>query len=402
MERGGGGALAHAGLQHEELALLDGELDVHHVVEVVLQKHEDFLELTTRFLEAFHMLELGDGARVADARDDVFALGVYQVVTVEFLRAVGRVARERDARGRRVALVAEDHALHVDGGAQVVGDLVLLAVEDRTGVVPTAEHSLDGKLELHHRVLRELHGAVDDERRVFLARDVLGEDSLELRDELLQVFRGKVGVGLHAAHRLHGVDGVLEQVAVKPHDDVREHLDEAAIGVPREAGVLGLLDEAVDGLVVQAEVQNRIHHAGHRHGSTGTDGDEQRIFRIADLLSDTVLKIETILVDRVENAFRPYVAGVGVLHARLTGNRESRRNGKADVGHLGEVRALAAERRLHGGVALGYVVSLSVFAKRIDALHWFGHLVLLTSSGYLFTHDVGKRDLRRNISRTFP
>ena len=44
----------------------------------------------------------------------------------------------------------------------------------------------------------------------------------------------------------------------------------------------------------------------------------------------------------------------GVLHARLTGNRESRRNGKADVGHLGEVRALAAERRLHGGVAVSY------------------------------------------------
>ena len=47
--------------------------------------HEDFLELTARFFEAFDMLELGDGAGVADARDDVFALGVYQVVTVEFL-----------------------------------------------------------------------------------------------------------------------------------------------------------------------------------------------------------------------------------------------------------------------------------------------------------------------------
>ena len=199
----------------------------------------------------------------------------------------------------------------------------------------------------------------------------------------MQVFRGKVGVGLHAAHCLHGVDGVLEQIAFKPHDDVREHLDEAAVGVPREAGVLGLLDEAVDGLVVQTEVQNRVHHAGHRHGSAGADRDEQRVFRIANLLSDAVLKIETILVDRVEDTFRPHIAGVGVLHARLTGNRESRRNGKADVGHLGEVRALAAERCLHGGVTLGYVVSLSVFAKRIDALHWFGHLVLLTSSGYL-------------------
>ncbi len=192
---------------------------------------------TAGFLEAFDMLQLGDGARVADAGDDVLALGVHQVVAVEFLRTVGRVARERDAGGRRVALVAEDHALHVDRGAQVVGDLVLLAVEDCTRVIPAAEHGLDGQLQLHHGVLRELHGAVDDERRIFFAGDVLGEDALELGDEFLQVFRGKVGVGLHAAHRLHGVDGVLEQVAVKPHDDVREHLDEAAIAIPREAGL---------------------------------------------------------------------------------------------------------------------------------------------------------------------
>ena len=36
----------------------------------------------------------------------------------------------------------------------------------------------------------------------------------------------------------------------------RQHLDEAAVGVPSEARVVGLLDEAVDGLVVKAEVQH--------------------------------------------------------------------------------------------------------------------------------------------------
>jgi hypothetical protein len=33
---GGGGALAHAGLQHPQLALLDGELDVLHILVVLL------------------------------------------------------------------------------------------------------------------------------------------------------------------------------------------------------------------------------------------------------------------------------------------------------------------------------------------------------------------------------
>ena len=147
---------------------------------------------------------------------------------------------------------------------------------------------------------------------------------------------------------------------------------------------LGLNDESINGLIKQTE-NPRFAWDSYR--------------RFIQMFSNVVMGLDG---DLFENAFRPHIAGVGVLHARLTGNRESRRNGTADVGHLGEVRALAAERCLHGGVALGYVVSLSVFAKRIDALHWFGHLVLLTSSGYLFTHDVGKRDLRRNISRTFP
>ena len=48
VQRGGGGALAHAGLQHPQLALLDGELDVAHVAEVVLQHDEDLFELAGR------------------------------------------------------------------------------------------------------------------------------------------------------------------------------------------------------------------------------------------------------------------------------------------------------------------------------------------------------------------
>ena len=99
------------------------------------------------------MLELGDGAGVADARDDVLALSVDEIVAVELLLAVCGVAREGDACGGGVALVAEDHRLDVDGGAEIVGDLVLLAVENRTRVVPGAEDRLDGELELNHRIL---------------------------------------------------------------------------------------------------------------------------------------------------------------------------------------------------------------------------------------------------------
>ena len=73
--------------------------------------------------------------------------------------------------------------------------LFCLAVEDGARVVPAAEHGLDGELQLHHGVLREGDDAVDQQAGILDAGDVLGEDLLELGDELLQVLCGQVGVG---------------------------------------------------------------------------------------------------------------------------------------------------------------------------------------------------------------
>ena len=243
MQRGGGGALAHAGLQHPQLALLDGEFDIAHVAIVVLEGDEDLFELGARLLQALDVLELCDGARIANARDDVFTLGIDQVVAVEFLLAVGGIAREGDAGRRRLALVAEHHGLHVDGRAQIVGDLVLLAIQRGARIVPAAEHGFDGQTQLRIGILREADLAAFDQRRVIVGGNVLGEDRLELLDELLQILGGQIRVAFHAAHDLFGVDGVFEQVAVKTHDHVGEHLDEAAIAVPRETRVFGMLDQ---------------------------------------------------------------------------------------------------------------------------------------------------------------
>ena len=144
-QSGGCGTLAHAGLEHPELTLLDGELDVAHVAVVILERQEDTFKLLTCGLEARSGLEVGDGLGVADAGNDVLALGVDQKVTVELLGAVGRVARKGDAGRRGLALVAKGHGLHVDGGAEVVGNAMLLAVDAGTLVHPAAKDGLDGK-----------------------------------------------------------------------------------------------------------------------------------------------------------------------------------------------------------------------------------------------------------------
>ena len=119
-QRGRGGALADARLQHEQATLLDRELDVAHVAVVVLEQLHHAEQLLVRLgeLVAHRVERLGD----ADAGDDVFALRVRQEVAVRLVLAGRRVARERDAGAGVVALVAEHHRLHVDRGAEVVGD----------------------------------------------------------------------------------------------------------------------------------------------------------------------------------------------------------------------------------------------------------------------------------------
>ena len=208
---GSGGALAHAGLEHPELALLDGKLDIAHIAVMILERQEHALELLACGLEARGGLEVGDGLGVADAGDDVLALGIHQKVAIELLGAVGRVARKGDAGRRGLALVAKGHGLDVDGGAELVGNAVLLAVDAGALVHPAAKDGLDGKAQLELRIVRENGLTVGDLELGIQGRlNVLGEDALKGLDELLQVLGRKLGIDTNAGDQAGLGQGVLE------------------------------------------------------------------------------------------------------------------------------------------------------------------------------------------------
>jgi len=84
---------------------------------------------------------------------------------------------------------------------------------------------------------------------------------------------------------LHRAQAVFEIFLGHAHHDRRIHLHEATVGVVRKPFILRGFREAVDGLVVQAEVQNRFHHPGHGARGAGADADEQRAFRIPEFLA---------------------------------------------------------------------------------------------------------------------
>ncbi len=328
-QRGGGGALPDAGLEHEESALLDGELDVAHVAVVVLESLHGVEELLVAFREGGgHGVEgFGD----ADAGDDVFALGVAEEVAVGPVLAGGGVAGERDPGAGVVAFVAEDHGLDVDGGAEIVGDAFELAVVAGASAVPGSEHGFDGVAELLLGFLGEL---------------VLGgvfDDALEGLDELGEVVGAQLGVGFDPAGAAEAFEHGLEVFAGDVEDDLAEHLHEPAVRVVREALVVGLLGEALDGRVVETEVQDGVHHPRHGERGTGADRDQEGVVVGAEALAHLGFELAETGRDFVEE---PVGEGVFVGHVHLAGfggDGEAGRDRKTELGHLGEVGALAAE-----------------------------------------------------------
>ncbi len=180
LEGGHGSAFAVACLEHEELAVLDGELEVLNVLEVFFEDAAHFFQFGIRFWKVF--FELGDWFGCANAGYHVFALSVDEELAVELFFAVGWVAGEGDAGAGVIACVAKDHRLDVDCGAPFCGDVVFAAIDDCAVVHPGAKDGADGALELFPWVGGEALACA------------FFDQSLEPADQLLLVFCGEVAV----------------------------------------------------------------------------------------------------------------------------------------------------------------------------------------------------------------
>ena len=217
LDHGRAGAFAVAALEHPQLAVLDRELDVLHVLEILLQVVLDLIEFLVNhrhdlfergvFRAAVFLGDVlcgrpalrpfeGDLLRGADAGHDVLALGVDEVFAVEEVFTRRGVAREGYARRRVAAHVAEYHGLYGHGRSPLGGDVVELAVEDGAVVHPRTEYGAYGAPELIPRACREILAGL------------LLDGGLEVPDQLLQVVGRQVGVVLHAALVLLLLDDV--------------------------------------------------------------------------------------------------------------------------------------------------------------------------------------------------
>ena len=333
--------LARAGLEQEEPAALDGELDVLHVLVGILQLFRQPAKLPVDIGHGALQLAYGHGG--ADARHDVLALSVDEELAVQLVLAVGRVSGEADARAAVFAQVAEDHGYDVDRRPQVVGNPVDLPVGHGARDVPAPEHGLDGPAKLLPRVGREV-----PPRRLLIDLPVLGDQLLQRLSRDLEVLGDPEPI---PAGRERG----LEAVGVHLVHDVAEHLDETAVAVEGEAPVAGYGGQPLDGLVVQSQVQYRLHHPRHGDGRTGAHRNQKRVFPVSEALA-------RLLLQRLDGLFDPIpdrIHDPGVLHvpaADLRREDEPGRDGKPALHHLAEVGSLAPQEQLLVALALLQVV----------------------------------------------
>ncbi len=142
------------------------------------------------------------------------------------------------------------------------------------------------------------------------------------------------------------LEGLVELDGGDVEHDAPVHRDEPPVRVVREPVVAGLPREALHRPVGEPQVEDGVHHPGHRELRAGTHADEQRVSRVAEASAHLLLELGDVLRHLVGEAARPPSVHVGA--AGVGGDREARRHGQAEHrGHLGEVCPLAAQQVLH-------------------------------------------------------
>ncbi|CAB4809346.1 unannotated protein [freshwater metagenome] len=333
------GALADTGLQHPQLALLDGELGVAHVGVMTLETLEDGHQLGMKHWEVtLHVIEIFG---IANTGNHIFALGVDEEVAVWLVLASGCVAGEANAGAAVLVAVTEHHDLHVYCGAEFVADALANTVGNGASTIPAREHGLNRATQLLHGILWErLAGGLFHNGLIRLA-------------QCLERSGWNLGIGLDAGRLLRGFELVLERLARHVEHDAAVHRNEATVAVVRETLVACDASQTLDALVVETEVQDGVHHARHRELGARANTHEQRIVGIAEIALHRCFELGHLRGDLGIETLRP--AAVHVRTAGVGADGETRWHRQFQhTGHLSEVGTLSAKEVfvLHGGTAM--------------------------------------------------
>src|SRR5262245_44705501 len=119
---------------------------------------------------------------------------------------------------------------------------------------------------------------------VFLDKFLIGVDNR------LQIRFGELGIELDLRFRLLCVEYVIEMLHVDAERDFAEHLNEPPVAIECKTRISAAGSQAFHSFIVEAEIENRVHHSRHRKLSARAHAHQERIIGIAETFAHAMLE----------------------------------------------------------------------------------------------------------------
>ena len=162
-----------------------------------------------------------------------------------------------------------------------------------------------------------------------------------------QIFARQIDVIDHMGFFLLLIKDRVEFCLGNSQNHIAEHLYETTVAVQREPSASGQRGQSLDALIVQSQIQNGIHHTGHRDRGARAHRNKQRIFLAAKGLAGDMLQILNFFCDSGADILRDGLIFLIIAATRLRRYGKAERNGQPDPAHFRKIRALAAEQLTH-------------------------------------------------------
>ncbi len=368
--------LAVSCLQHEELSVFDGELHVLHVLVMVFQSGADIHELFIGGGRYF--FQLVDFLRSTNTGNNVFTLCVHKELAIELVFAGGWIPGECHTCAAVFSHIAENHHLYVDSCTPVGGNVILATVVDRSFVVPGTEHSFDGFHHLGSGVCREIFS------------QFCTIEFLEPGNQFLHVFCIQFQIILFALFGFYFINDFFKALFGKAFDNIGKHLDKPAVAVIGKAFIAGFFGDGGSHYIIDAQIQNGIHHARHGSAGSGSYRNKQRVFPVAEFLSGFFFQHAQVFFnlspDLIADLFPVFV----VFVAGFCCNGEAIGHRHAQTAHFSKVCTLSSKQLTHIGVA--FVEQIYIFlVHQVSSLnsvrnHVIGYILEIIAHGKSYAY----------------
>ncbi len=187
----------------------------------------------------------------------------------------------------------------------------------------------------------------------------LFDQAFEGGHQVLEDVRAQVGIRLDVRLLFGLFQFLFEGLGVEVKHDLAEHLDKTTVGVISEARVVRQPGQALHCLVIQAEIEDRVHHAWHGELCPGTNRNQQWVAGVAQFFAGVLLNVMERFHSLIPETFWKVLPAGVIGITGLCCDGEAGRNRHTRASHLRTAGAFAAKEIFHVAIA---------FAEQVDPL----------------------------------